>query len=87
MYCYVVSYVVMLCSISSFYMYCYVVYHPFNVLLESVRASVLLRILHLCSSVILACNLFFVVSLSGLGGKVMLTSQNEFDSVPSSAHF
>ena len=44
--------------------------------------------LHLCSSVILACSfLFFVLSLSGFGIRVMVASQNEFESVPSSAIF
>ena len=36
---------------------------------------------------ILVCNFFFVVSLSGFGIRVMVASQNEFGSVPSSAIF
>ena len=44
--------------------------------------------MNLHSSVILACNfLFCVVSLSGFGTRVMVISQNEFGSVPSSAIF
>ena len=44
--------------------------------------------LHLCSSMILTCSfLFFVLSLSYFGIRVMVASQNEFGSVPSSAVF
>ena len=45
--------------------------------------------LHLCSSVILACIFlfFFVASLSGFCIRVMVASQNEFGSLPSSMIF
>ena len=46
------------------------------------------RFLHLCSSVILACNFhFFVASLSGFGSRVMVALWNEFGSFPFSAFF
>ena len=49
-------------------------------------ASVVLRIFYLCSSVILACTfLFLVISLSGFGVRVLMTSQDEFGSFPFSA--
>ena len=45
-------------------------------------------LLHLCSSMILAYSfLFCVLSLSGFGIRVIVASQNEFGSVPSSAIF
>ena len=37
-----------------------------------------------CSSVTLACNFIFARSLSGLGVRVRLASENKFGSVPSS---
>ena len=51
-------------------------------------ANILLMILHLCLSVILACNsLFCVISLSGFGIRVIVASLNEFGSISSSAVF
>ena len=51
-------------------------------------AKILLRFFHLCLSMTLACSfLFSVLSLSGFGIRVMVASQNEFGSVPSSAIF
>ena len=62
-------------------------YDPFNVLLNSV-CYILLRIFAsvFISDIDLQFS-FFVASLSGFGNRVMLASQNKFESLPSSAIF
>ena len=61
----------------------------FNMLLDSDRQNFFLKILHVCSPVILACSFLFfcVASFSGFGIRVMVASQNEFGSLPSSPIF
>ena len=64
------------------------IYDLFNMLFDSLCWNGVKDFLHLCSSVILACNfLFCVSSLSGFGIRVMVATQNEFGSLPSSSVF
>ena len=61
-------------------------YDPFNLLLDSFP-GILLRILCLCSSIILAVLSFLMVSLSSFGIRMIAASWNVFGSIPSSEIF